>query len=57
LLELNVAYNRRIKGRELLNYKIRKMLIRALEITNTKQLARDVANWILGKEKFKEKSY
>lgn len=57
LLEINVAYNRRIKGRELLNFKVRKILIRGLEITRTKQLARDVANWVLGKEKFKEKNY
>lgn len=51
------SYTTEVKNRELLNYKIRMKIIRLLELTGTKQLARDIANWILGKEKFKEENY
>lgn len=57
MLESKHSYTRRIKGRKLLYLKILDPILLGLEKTGTKQLARDVANWILGKEKFKEKSY
>ena len=60
LMVLNNSYKSyvtEVKNRELLNYKIRMKIIWLLELTGTKQLARDIANWILGKEKFKETSY
>jgi hypothetical protein len=57
LNESYYSYNVRIKGRETLNYKIRKKLIYLLEVTDTKNLARNVANFLLREERFKEDKY
>lgn len=57
LAEANKAYNSRIKDRDLVNYKIRKILIKGLEVTGTKQLARNLTNLILREKKFREQSY
>lgn len=57
LNESYFSYNVRIKGRETINFKIRKKLIFLLELTNTKQLAREIVNTILREEKFKEEKF
>jgi hypothetical protein len=57
LREVKHSYTRRVNGKKLLYLRLIGPVLTALEKTGTKQRTRDVANWILGKEKFKEKSY
>lgn len=54
ILEANYAYNVFIKERSTINYKLRMFFIRILEITETKGLARRLANKILQEKKFKK---
>lgn len=57
LREVKHSHTRRVNGKKLLYLRLISPVLTALEKTGTKQLARDITNRILGKEKFKEKNY
>jgi hypothetical protein len=55
LREVKHSHTRRVNGKKLLYLRLIGPMLTILEKTETKQKARDVANSILGKEKFKGK--